>query len=157
MSISERARVKSVEMCASCPARHKPRSLEQHRRLFALIKAAYHHWPHGHEFKPESEEHLRKWLIKEAGRHTITTIDIVGETTGAEALVIISAAIRASGGYPFVTLAGRTARVFTPDSIAFDKLPHKEACRLFDDMAQIIEAEIGVPAERLLKEMAGAA
>ena len=42
-------------------------------------------------------------------------------------------------------------------SIAFDKLDHRGACKLFDEVAGVIEAEIGIKADDLLKETEAAA
>ena len=45
----------------------KRRSLKHHKRLFGLIRAAFDLWPEGHEFQPETEDHLRAWLTIKAG------------------------------------------------------------------------------------------
>jgi hypothetical protein len=34
----------------------KPRSLEQHRRYFALMRAVFHHWPETHHVQFSSEQ-----------------------------------------------------------------------------------------------------
>ena len=58
----------------------KRRSVPQHRRYFALVRAAYYHWPEKHELKPQSEEHLRKWLQAKAGHRVVETVDTEGMT-----------------------------------------------------------------------------
>lgn len=68
------------------------------------------------------------------------------------AKLLAEAAIRASGSYAVPVLYQDLLVVFRPKSIAFDKLSHQAACALFDDVAALIEGEIGVPADRLLKE-----
>lgn len=144
-------------MCASCPARHKPRSVEQHRRYFALIKAAFHHWPEGHERQFASDEELRKWAQMKAGHREIgASIPLTGMQK-ERAMLLAEAAIRAAGSYAVPVIHGDVLVVFRPKSIAFDKLGHKAACQLFDEVAAVIEAEIGVPAEKLLKETVNAA
>ena len=144
-------------MCASCPARAKPRSVEQHRRYFALISAAFHHWPEGHERQFSSSEELRKWLQMKAGHREIgASIPLTGINKD-RAMLLAEASIRAAGSYAVPVIHGDVLVVWRPKSIAFDKLEHKAACALFDEVAAVIEAETGVPADRLLKEHEGAA
>lgn len=45
----------------------KPRSIDQHRRFYGLVKKAFGQWPEKSDFQPEDEEHLRQWLICAAG------------------------------------------------------------------------------------------
>ena len=54
-------------------------------------------------------------------------------------------------------LHGDTLVIFRPKSISFNKLGHKEFCRLNDEVDAVIEAEIGIKAERLLRETEKAA
>lgn len=154
MTISERARAKP-QLCDHCPAKAQ-RSLPQHRRLFGLIKAAYHHWPDGHEFTPMSEDHLRKWLTAKAGYHTVKTLTLVDITSG-EAIALLEAAFHAAGAHSFVKATAGKVYIFTPKSIAFDKLDHKAACSLFDEIGAVIEAELGIKADELLKQHEAAA
>ena len=42
--------------------------------------------------------------------------------------------------------------IWVPRSIAFAKLDHHEACRLFDAVAVVIEQETGLRDEELLRE-----
>jgi len=144
-------------MCASCPARAKPRSVEQHRRYFALISAAFHHWPESHKRQFSSSEELRKWLQMKAGHREIgASIPLTG-INKERAMLLAEASIRAAGSYAVPVIHGDVLVVFRPKSIAFDKLDHKAACALFDEVAAVIEAETGMPANNLLKETAGAA
>lgn len=69
----------------------------------------------------------------------------------------LEATIKASGGTGYPVAYGSEVVVLVPQSIAFDKLDHLAACRLFDDVARVIEMEIGVPAERLMNETESAA
>ena len=47
-----------MSTCPCCgynlSAKAKPRSLEQHKRYFALINPAYAQWPEMHDFKPDN-------------------------------------------------------------------------------------------------------
>lgn len=155
MSISERARAKH-QLCDHCPAK-ADRSLPQHRRLFGLIRAAHMHWPEKHEtFEPLSEEHLRKWLLCKAGHHTVKTLALA-DMTASEAKALLEAAFYAAGAYSFVKGTAGKVHIFTPKSIAFDKLDHRAACKLFDEIGAVIETEIGIKADELLKNHEAAA
>ena len=156
-SISERARPQMAEMCERCPARAKPRSPEQHRRYFALINAAFTHWPESHERQFASAEELRKWLQMKCGHREVgASIPLTGMQK-ERAMLLAEAAIRAAGAYAVPIIHGDTLVVFRPKSISFDKLAHKKACALFDEVAAFIEHEMGISAETLLKETEGAA
>jgi hypothetical protein len=121
----------------------KPRSLPQHRRFFALIRAAYHHWPDDHpEIAPTSESHLRAYLECKANYFTQSTVE-------PEAVLN---SVNSPGGFSFVKVVKGKICVFTPKSISFEQLGHQEACQLFDDITDVIYAETGLRAEELLKE-----
>ena len=154
MSISERARAKT-KLCDHCPAK-AVRSLPQHRRLFGLIRAAHMHWPEAHDFQPLSEEHLRKWLLAKAGHHTVKTMTLSDMTSG-EAIALLEAAFHAAGAYSFVKGTAGKVHIFTPKSIAFEKLHHKAACLLFDEIGAVIELELGIKADDLLRQTEAAA
>lgn len=143
-----------MEHCPECgysPKKNaKPRSVPQHRRFFALIKAAMYHWPESHGFKPTSEDHLRKWLTAKAGHRTIQTIDTEGMSV-AQATAAISAQVGKSGPWTIHCHAGTRFYSITPDSIDFDSLPHLAACALFDDVAEIIEVETGIRCDEMIK------
>lgn len=125
--------------------------MPQHRRLFALVRAAYFHWPEQHPFfHPQSEEHLRKWLIAKAGHRATRSID-TSEMTPDQAVAAISAAMREAGPYAFTSNIGPVFYVMTANSISFEELTHKDACKLYDAMAEIIRMETGMDAEELLK------
>ena len=150
-SISERARARAgvTDHCPNCgldlsqPKRGKPRSVPQHKRFFAMIRAAYAHWPESHRFQPMSEDHLRKWLQAKAGHHVVTTIDVVGIETNA-AILLIAAGLSAAKDHTFTFAADGKFYIFQSKTIAFDTLPHLSACALFDAVADTIESETGL-------------
>lgn len=156
MSVSDRARAARQKLCATCPHGIGARSLPQHRRLFGLIKAARLHWPEKHDFQPFTEEHLRKWLLCKAGHCSVRELSLADMDTG-EAIALLEAAFHAAGAYSFVRGDTGRVRIFTAKSIAFDKLSHKAACTLFDEIGAVIENEIGIKADDLLKETEAAA
>lgn len=128
-----------------------------------MIKAAFHHWPEGHDFQPENEEHLRKWLQVSAGyrEHTDIPVAFCEEEPAVTKLaaLAIEAAIRSADGYAFVRPHpdGGMVRVYRSKSIRFDKLGHLEACALFEAVAEIISNVIGRPADEILKQTEQAA
>ena len=128
----------------------KPRSVAQHRRYFALIRAAFYHWPDSHDFKPQSEEHLRKWLQAEAGYHTVDTVD-TADMRPDQAVAIISSRCAKAGPHAFFKSAGSRFYIFTSNSIDFNTLPHLQACAVFDDVAEIIEAATGLRCDDMIK------
>lgn len=141
--------------CPACgyspePTKRKPRSVPQHRRYFALIRAAFYHWPETHAFKPMSEEHLRKWLQAKAGHRVIDTIDTAGMSP-EQATASISRQVAKAGPFAFHSAVGTRFYSITSESIDFDTLPHLAACALFDSVAEVIEAETGIRCDDLIK------
>lgn len=129
--------------------RGKPRSVPQHRRYFALVKAAFSHWPEKHRFKPTSEDHLRKYLQAKAGYHNIRTVDTAG-MDATSAIVAVAAALKASDTTHFTSVVGGKFHVVESKSINFDTLPHLAACALFDAVADVIRAETGLEPDEIM-------
>ena len=69
-----------------------------------------------------------------------------------KALFLAKAAIQGSGSFAEPVFYKDSLVIFKPKSIAFAKMGHREFCDLNDAVAAVIEAEIGIPADRLLKE-----
>lgn len=131
------------------------RSIQQHKRFFGLLRAAYFHYPETAEFQPESEEHLRAYLLVKIGHHTVHTIDI--QNLNADNLTaIIQAALRAAGSYAFVQPNGDHIQIFKPKSIAFDKL----SSSAFNELNQKVDEvyrELGLDPDTLVAETENAA
>jgi hypothetical protein len=148
----------------SCPhcggSLESGRSSPDHRRFFALIQAAFHQWPHDAEFTPDNSEHLRAWLICKAGYREATFIDLPeGGTEGMQRLFMLSIenAVKAADGLGFVVPYKNGVAVIKPKSIAWSKLGQREFGQLRDAVTDIIEAEVGVSADQLLRERDNAA
>ena len=140
-----------------CVIDREPRSLAQHRRYFAMVRAAYYHWPEYHSTQFDNEEQCRKWLQMKAGhREVAATIPLDGISKDV-AMMLAEAAIKAAGSYAVPVIHGDTLVIWRPKSIAFGKLKHREACRLFDDVASVIKAETGLDPEEMLRGMEHAA
>lgn len=137
-------------LCAKCPMKLQ-RSSEDHRRFFALVNAAFTHWPEQHEFRPDNAEHLRAWLLCKAGYRKTTMIET---DEPAATVAAIEAAFRAADTYAFVRPYGDGVAVYSPKSLRFDKTDQKAFNAVRDEVSSIIESVIGVTAEQLLREKA---
>lgn len=143
--------------CPTCQQEIKAdRSSPDHRRFFALMNAAFHHWNEGHEFQPDNTESLRAWLLCKAGYCERTPIecDFIDDQPGLANLVSLACegVMRASKGQGFIRVHGDRIVVFTPKSIAWDKLGQKAFNEVRDNVTSLIEKELGVCAETLLRE-----
>ncbi len=145
-----------VELEAKPKGNSKPRSVPQHRRYFALVKAAHSHWPEHHRFQPMSEEHLRKWLQAKAGYATVRTVDTAGMDTQS-AIVAVAAMLAAADPMHFTSVTGARFHVIESKSINFDTLPHLAACALFDAVADTIKAETGLDPDKIMPPVRQAA
>lgn len=139
--------------CPTCGHEVKsPRSLEQHRRFFSVIKAAFTHWPELHEKQFASEDECRKWLQMRAGhREVAARIPLVG-IRKEQAVMLAEAAIRAAGSYAVPVIHGSELVIWKPKSIAFDKLGHAAFCELNTTVDEILKTEIGLSGDELLNE-----
>lgn len=136
----------------------KPRSLEQLRRFFGVLRAMYAHWPESAEFRPESEEHLRKWALIKAGHKETTDVPVsfAEDEPGLTKLtaLAIEGALKAAGAYAFIRPhpEGGLVRVFKAKSIAFDKLGQADFNALNDAVETVYTHETGLDPEQVLKE-----
>jgi len=101
----------------------KPRSTPQHRRYFALIRAAHKQWPEGHPIQPATEEGLRDYLQVMAGFGIPHRIEKGGET--------------------YIWLEHK--------SVSYNKMGHNEFTVLSGRVEDEIVRIIGVPADKLLE------
>lgn len=168
-TISERASalIKSPKpqrvACPNCEATFdlnkigKPRSPEQHRRFWAIMHAAYHHWPESHSEQFSDMNSLRIWLTMKAGYRTeVARLPVIGMKIEL-ARALAEAAIRAAGTHARPVIYKDKIVIFSPKSIRFDRMGHLNFCALNDAVADIIKAEIHVTADELLNQMKEAA
>lgn len=134
----------------------KPRSVDQHRRFFGVMKAVFHHWPEDHPFRPDNAEHLRSWLLVRAGHHTVKTFYLNDDATETARLIPIVIATM-TGKHSWCRSRGNELHVCVPQSIAFDKMEHAAFCKLNDDVDEVIRVETGLDPEKLLRETEAAA
>ena len=102
----------------------RSRSLPQHRRLFAIIKAAHKHWPSDHPFQPLTAEGLRDYLQVKAGWGKVHKI-IVGD----QELLWVE-----------------------HKSIAFEKMHQNDFHALSEAICRLVHEIIGVDADILLEQ-----
>lgn len=142
----------------ACPHCTKPRSPDDHRRLFGLISKAFDNWPEAHEFRPDSAEHLRAWLLCKAGYRETVTIPL--ESDDAPALRLALAAVEAAiayfaarGAFAFVRPHGHALAVISAKSINWQTLDQKKFAPIREAVEEIITAETGTEASAFLKEV----
>ena len=150
-------------LCDIDQVKGKPRSLEQLRRFFGVLRAMKFHWPETAEFQPDNEEHLRKWVLIKARHRETTDIPVffaeneLGLTR--ETAVVIEGALKAAGAFAFVRSHpnGGMVRVYKAKSIAFDKLGQAEFNKLNDEVEAVYKSETGLDPDTVLKQTETAA
>ena len=121
----------------------KERSTPQHRRLFAVVKAAFANWPEKHEFKPGNIREMRAWLVCRAGHYD--TMDATAATDPTQAWRLIPTIASWAGGKPIFTKTHRgRLLVYKAKSISYDELGHSAACALFRDIEDVVFTEAGI-------------
>lgn len=143
---------KCCEICGHDPK--KPdRSVPQLRRYFEMINSAWHHWPESHRFQPRSKEELRKWLQAQAGWRQSIEIEVhpnninVVRTAIQQLLTMMS-------DYAWPVATDTKLAVYASKSIAFNRMPHSEFCKLSDAVEHIIVEAIGAPIDQIMAEAA---
>jgi hypothetical protein len=156
MTISERAQGGQCPTCGA-KAKAKVRSIDQHRRYFGLIRAAFHHWPETSERQFANEEELRAYVQIKAGYREVGAQIPLSGLNKDRALMLVEAAIRGSGSYAIPIFYKDSIVVFKPKSVSFEKMSHQEFCGLNESVATVIEQEIGISADELLRQTEAAA
>lgn len=147
-----------MSTCPHCGKGGKRRSIEQHRRYFAVVKHAFETWPETHSFQPDNAEHLRKWLQVKAGYRTVQEIDVSRSDPRSMQIVesTLRAAMKATGDYAWTVVHGKRLYVVASRSIAFDKISHGEFCALNNLVQEVIESETGIKIDDLMRETVAA-
>lgn len=148
--------------CPSCghvfeERESKRRSVPQHRRYFGIIKAAFLHWPAAHAFQPRDAEHLRKWLQVRAGRFAVRKTARIESADPAKVYALIKAFLDGAGSDLFLELHDNRIVELQAETICFDAMGPADFSRLKDEVCAVIETEIGISADQLLKETERAA
>jgi len=136
-------------MCPHCgKSDRSPRSGLDHRRLFAIITAAFDNWPEDHHFKPKDAEHLRKWLLVEAGRFDVVTVD-KGPLDLLEAFSIAVQVAHRLNGFVRVDPEADKLYVDVPHSMDFRRMSQRDFAPVRKAIEQILCAELGVTVHAL--------
>lgn len=150
--------------CPSCgfplSEHSRARSQQDHRRFFKLVSSTFYHWPDAHDFRPDSSEHLRAWLLCKAGYRDVTMIPCP-EHADAKIIQMISAAaaaaLKASRSYAFIRPHAGGLAVLSPRSIAWDKLDQSGFNRIRDAVEDVIRRETGMEPDEIMKQTEAAA
>jgi hypothetical protein len=146
MSISARAaetikppKAKTVRvMCPCCETQFdpyksgKPRSYDQHKRFFALVRAAFMHWPEDHQTQFADETECRKWLTMKAGWRDL----------------VLRMPMR--GSYAIAVAHKNELCIWKPKEISYAAMSHLEFCTLNTAVQDTIEAETNLKCDILL-------
>lgn len=142
-------------VCKTCGQPLKGRSNPDHRRLFALIQAAYDQWPETAHFQPVNAEHLRSWLICSAGPdwRNVVTHDV--SDLDSEARMLLLKVIKDE--HTHAGVKGDLIYKVTPKSMRFDKMSQGEFGALREAIEEVIEQHLGVTCDELLQHKENAA
>jgi hypothetical protein len=150
----------TAEFCPCCGfLLRKSRSPKAHRLFFKVIEIACDNWPERYlRFRPRDREHLRAWLLCEAGH-----CDIVGERLrqdGGDSVrmgrlcdMILERMISNDVRYFFWDDKDpRNVVALVPRSIRFESLDEREFAPVREKVFGIIEEILGVPVDTLRRE-----
>lgn len=145
-----------MKRCPACgcdiAGHDKPRSLPQLRRFFAMIRAAFHHWPESCEQQFSSADDLRKYLTMRAGwRDIAARIPLVGVNVEVTKM-IVSQAFKAAGTHAWPVVHKSELIIWVPRSISFHSMGPHEFGQLSDAVVTVIKDMTGLDAEILMKE-----
>ncbi len=133
------------------------RSLRHHRLFMAAIAQAWVNWPESHEFKPQSFDHLRAWLLCKARYCNITTHELDSPHIAEVMVDVINQSLTQSSGYGFAVYSNNLVYVLTPKSIKWSKLPQKEFNKISQKVSDVLKAEIEMSLDDFKAEVGKAA
>ncbi len=150
-----------MKTCPHCGCSHdaqdRPRSVPQLRRYFAMIRAAYAHWPETADVQFSSEEECRKHVQMRAGwREVGARIPLVG-VKPETAKMLAAAAIAGAKAHAWPVIHERELIVWVPRSIKFASMGPQEFGQLSDAVAVVIRDMTGMDVEQVMKEHENAA
>lgn len=150
--------------CCAFEITTKPRSAPDHRRFFALIRAAANHWPETHAFQPHGAtahakaEHLRKFLLIKSGHRERQELplEFAADQPGLTRLVgvAIKAAMDRGGGYVEIATPadGGAVAIYSAASCDYRTLSQSEFGPVRSAIEDLIAGALGVNADELLKQ-----
>jgi len=134
-----------------------PRSHDHHRFFFAAIAEAYANWPEGHEFNPQSSEHLRAWLLCKAGYRDTTTHHLEDVKLADTMCEVINKSLDHCESYGFAVFSNSTVYVLKPKSIAWAKLDQKQFNEISNEVSLVLLNETKLSLDDYKKEAGQAA
>lgn len=136
-----------------------PRSPEQLRRFFGVLRAMFNHWPEHADFQPHTEEHLRKWVLCKAGHGVVVKTLTMPRSSNVSLMAAMMAFAEAllEMGNRFGRWKGSTLAVYEAKSIAFHNLSQHKFNQVNDEVEAVYRNETGLDPEQVLKETARAA
>ena len=143
-----------------CPAcgfvLKQKRSRQHHNFFFACLDEAYANWPSAHRFQPASVEHLRHWLLVQAGYHNVIGQNLTEDSGDVYRMADFTARIlqhtRTTGSSGFVEITGEHSIIVKfPKSISWRTLDQKAFTPIAEAIFQIVEHETGIKTEDLKK------
>lgn len=129
------------------------RSLPHLRRYMALCRAAHFHWPESHPFQTRDWQALRAYLQMKCGHRELASQTTITGMTKEQAIFAATIALQSAGSYAIPTWHNDALLIWRPQSISYAKLKHYDAVKLFNDVAEVIRAEVGMDPDDLLRSM----
>lgn len=147
-------------VCPSCRSKTvveapRKRTPQEHRTFFGVVGEAFSNWPEDHAFSPENAEHLRAWLLIEAGHFLEMHVGLI-DPKDVQLHVQIA---RFTSGKPYfrVGRSGQGLSFYMPRSLS---LASNEDRSVFNDVAQrvyeIIHQIVGVDVDAYVRHGPGA-
>ena len=142
-----------ADVCPTCGAKTKSiRSVDQHRRIFAVVRAAFLHWPETNSRQFPPAEGRRKYLKMPAGnREPAARIPPIA-TRKEQAIILAEAAIRAAGAFAVPEVHGAELVIWKPQSINFASLSHLKFCDLNRAVDEVLVEQMDMTGDQLLAE-----
>lgn len=150
-----------ADVCPTCGAKTPHiRSPDQHKRYFAVLRAAFHHWPEAKDWQFAEFEEFRKHVQMALGYREIAARFAAETLVGTPPKLVVSlvgAAVRAAGAYAVPVVHKGDVVIWRPVSIAVENMGHAKFCELNRALDVWCVDELGVDGDTLLAEMLAAA
>ncbi len=120
------------------------RNLKRHKLFFAMLRPVYANWPEHHAFKPMTLEHLRAWLLVQAGWCDVTemTIKMFSPEFVMRVLQFFMSDVERQT--VFYETHGKVVRKYVPKSISFKSCREVEFEEILQRVIVIAEATTGI-------------
>jgi hypothetical protein len=154
--------IRKIACCPECGALlFKARSVPDLRRFFAVLRKTYDNWPHAVDFQPDSEDHLRGYLLVQAGHRHVEFLPYPEGCDNQAVKALFRMAVEAAfaamdrrRSHAELRVSQSGVEVITPRSIAFEALTQKEWGPIRESVEAVIERVLSVPIEILLTSKA---